>query len=87
MTIDFWEKQIGRATELAGTTEGADELLRFYLHLLSAQAQVYQYCTTRHSSFSGELERDLPILQPAFASMLWAVETAGPEPLVELARR
>ena len=86
MTIDFWEKQISRATELAGTTDGADELLSFYLHLLSAQAQVYQYCTTQHSSFSGELERDLPILKSAFASILWAAETAGPEPLVELAR-
>lgn len=86
MTLDFWEKQISRATELSGTIDGADELLRFYLHLLSAQAQVYQYCATRHSSISGQLERDLPILHPALASILWAVEAAGPEPLVEQAR-
>src|SRR6185503_10572569 len=86
MTIAFWQKQIDRATELAGTTPGAHELLRFYLHLLPAQAQVYQYCATQPSSFSGELEQDLEILNPAFASIVWAVEETGPPPLVEQAR-
>jgi FdhE protein len=86
MTSSFWQKQISRATELAGTTPGTNELLAFYLHLLPAQAEVYQYCATRHSSFSGNLEQDLEILTPAFASILRAVEEAGPPPLVEQAR-
>ena len=86
MTTDFWQSQISRATELAGTTDGAGELLRFYLHLLAAQAQIYQYCTKQNWSISGELESDLAILNPAFASILWAVETAGPPPLVEQAQ-
>lgn len=86
MTLDFWEKQIARATELAGTIDGAGELLRFYQHLLPAQAQIYQCCATQTPSLSGELERDLPLLQPAFASILWAVEAAGPAPLVEQAQ-
>jgi len=86
MTIDFWQKQIDRATELARTIGGANELLRFYRHLLSAQAQVYEYCTTQNRSFSGELERDLTILKPAFASMLKTVEAAGPQPLIQQAQ-
>ena len=87
MTTDFWQKQIARATELAGTSVGAKELLRFYQHLLTAQAQVYEYCASQNWSFSGELEKDLAILNPAFASILRAVETAGPAQLVEQARR
>lgn len=86
MTSDVWEKQVLRATELAGTTDGANELLRFYQHLLAAQAQIYQYCASQIASLSGELERDLPLLQPAFASILWAVEACGPPPLVEQAQ-
>lgn len=86
MTVDFWDKQIARATELAGTVDGANDLLNFYQHLLPAQAQIFQYCETQIPSLSGELERDLPMLQPAFASILWAVETAGPAPLVEQAQ-
>ncbi len=86
MTVNFWDKQIARATELAGMVDGANELLRFYQHLLPAQAQVYQYCATQIPSLSGDLERDLPMLQPAFASILWAVEAAGPPPLIEQAQ-
>lgn len=86
MTIDFWQNQIDRATELARTIGGANELLRFYRHLLSAQAQVYEYCTTQSRSLSGELERDLTILKPAFESMLEIVEAAGPGPLIEQAQ-
>lgn len=86
MTSDVWEKQVLRATELAGTTDGSNELLRFYQQLLAAQAQIYQYCATQIPPLSGKLEQDLPLLQPAFASILWAVETAGPPPLVEQAQ-
>ncbi|HEY9501697.1 MAG TPA: formate dehydrogenase accessory protein FdhE [Pyrinomonadaceae bacterium] len=86
MTREFWEKQVARATELAGLIDGAGELLRFYQHLLSAQAQIYQYCATQIPSLSGELERDLPQLHPALPSILSAVESAGPATLIEQAR-
>ncbi len=86
MSIDFWQRQIGRATELIRASGGAEELLRFYRQLLRAQAQVYQYCASHHRSFSGELEQDLAILHPAFASILDAAEEAGSKPLVEQAR-
>lgn len=83
--MNFWEKQIGRATELAATIAGAGELLRFYQHLLAAQAQIYQYCATQMPPLSGKLDQDLPLLHPPFASIVWAVKTAGPPPLVEQA--
>jgi FdhE protein len=82
--LNFWEKQIGRATELAGTTDGSKELLRFYQQLLEAQAQIYHYCATQ-IRLSGKLESDLPMLHSAFGSILSIVKTAGPPPLVEQA--
>jgi formate dehydrogenase accessory protein FdhE len=85
MTLAFWEKQVARATDLAGTNAGTKELLGFYKHLLLAQGQVYQFCAKQ--SLSGELERDLPILKPAFASIFSAVEAAGSPPLVEQAQK
>ncbi len=83
--MNFWEKQIGRATELAGTTDGSKELLRFYQNLLEAQAQIYQHCASQTPRLSGNLEPDLRILRRAFGSILWVVKTAGPPPLVEQA--
>lgn len=83
--MNFWEKQIARATELASTTDGSTELLRFYQHLLTAQAQVYQHCATQIQPLSGMLEPDLPMLHTAFGSILWAAKTVGPPPLVEQA--
>lgn len=86
MIVNFWDKQIGRATALAATVDSAGEFLRFYQHLLSAQAQIYQYCATQIRSLSGDLERDCPLVRPVFAAILWAAETAGPAPLVEQAQ-
>jgi formate dehydrogenase accessory protein FdhE len=84
--MDFWEKQIARATLLAGNVEGANELLRFYRHLVTAQRQVYLYCSTQNALISGELAQDVVVLRPVFGAILWAVEEAGPPPLVEQAQ-
>jgi len=84
MTREFWEKQVARATELAGTNAGTGELLSFYTHLLLGQGQIYDYCVTQ--ALLGNLERDLPLLQPAFPAILLAVESAGPPALVEQAQ-
>lgn len=84
MTREFWEKQVIRAKQLADTNAGTKDLLSFYTRLLLVQGQIYDYCVTQ--ALSGELEGDLPLLQPAFPAILLAVESAGPEPLAEQAR-
>jgi formate dehydrogenase maturation protein FdhE len=85
--MDFWQRQIRRATELAITTEGTNELLVFYTHLLRAQSEVHQFLLNqRHWRPSGELERDLPVFRSTFSTILQTVEQAGPAPLVEKAR-
>ena len=82
--MDFWQKQIRRATELAITSDGTNELLVFYSHLLRAQSEVSEFLLSQHPS--GELERDIPVFRSTFASILKAVAQAGPAPLVEKAR-
>ena len=84
--MDFWQKQISRASELAETVAGSDKLLVFYGRLLQAQGQIYESLVIRNWVASGVLERDLPMLRPAFAKILDAVEEAGPPPLFEQAR-
>ena len=84
--MDFWQKQILRASELANTTAGANELLTFYVHLLRAQGRVYEYFARREWVPAGELENDLSVIRPAFAEILAVVEQSGPAPLVEHGR-
>ncbi len=85
--MDFWHKQIRRATELAITSEGTNELLVFYTHLLRAQSQVYEFLLNQRDwRPSGELERDIPVFRSTFSMILKTVEQAGPAPLVEKAR-
>ena len=85
--MDFWQKQIRRATELAITSEGTNELLVFYTHLLRAQGQVYE-CLLNQRDWvpSAELERDIPVFRSTFSMILKTVEQAGPAPLLETAR-
>lgn len=85
--MDFWQKQIRRASELAGTSEGTNELLVFYSHLLRAQGEVYEFLLSQRDwRPSGELELDIPVFRSMFATILKTVEHAGPPPLVERAR-
>ena len=85
--MDFWQKQILRATELADTSAGANELLVFYTHLLRAQSRIYEFLLNQRDWLpSGELERDIPVFRSTFPIILKTVEDAGPEPLIESAR-
>jgi formate dehydrogenase accessory protein FdhE len=85
--MDFWQKQIGRASELANASDAANELLVFYTHLLRAQSEVYEFLVSQRDWLpSGELERDIPVFRSTFANIFNAVEHAGPAPLVEKAR-
>jgi FdhE protein len=85
--MDFWPKQISRASELARTSGGTNELLVFYAQLLRAQSEVYQFLLNQRDwRPSGELETDLPVFRSTFATILKTVERAGPSSLVEIAR-
>jgi FdhE protein len=86
--MDFWPKQISRASELARTSGGTNELLVFYAQLLRAQSEVYEFLLNQRDwRPSGELETDLPVFRSTFATILKTVERAGPSSLVEIARR
>ena len=85
--MDFWQKQISRAVELANTSDGTNELLVFYTHLLRAQGEVYEFLLSQRDWIpSGELERDIRVLRSAFTTILKTVEHVGPAPLVEKSR-
>ena len=79
--MNFWQKQINRADELAGS---ADQLLGFYGQLLRAQAEVSEFLRSR--TLSGELAQDLPLFRRKLNAILKVVEDKGPPPLVEQAR-
>ena len=79
--MDFWQKQIDRASELAA---GSNELLVFYTQLLHAQREIGEFLRTRR--LAGKLEEDLPLFRPKLNTILSVAEDAGPPPLVEQAR-
>jgi FdhE protein len=85
--VDFWQKQIERASELARSTDVANELLVFYGRLLRAQLEVHEFLLAqREWQPSGELERDLPVFRSEFLVILRAVEDAGPAALIQRAQ-
>jgi FdhE protein len=79
----WWDRQIQRADKLANQASGSRELVAFYLQLLRAQQQIYEFLRSRKSWLpSGDIERDLPIVRKALPGFLKVVETNGPEVLV-----
>jgi len=84
--LDFWEKQIRRADQLASTS-GSNELLVFYSRLLRAQGQVEDHLSDNPNWCpGGAFESNLSPLRLAFPIILKAVEEAGPASLAEQAR-
>ena len=84
--MDFWQKQIHRADELAAAASVVpNELLVFYTRLLRAQLEVSEFLRT--VPLTGKLAQDLPLFRPKLDVILSVVEDAGPPPLVEQARR
>ena len=78
----FWDKQIARADYLAAEASGSRELLTFYAQLLRAQQAVYESFRSRKNWLpSGDLESDLPIVQPATKGFLETVAVHGPASL------
>jgi len=81
--VDFWQKQIDRAQELAASVI-TNELLVFYTRLLQAQREVSEFLRT--TSLTGELAQDLPLFRSKLDAILSVVEDVGPPPLVEQSR-
>jgi formate dehydrogenase accessory protein FdhE len=83
----FWNKQIERADHLAAEPSGSQELLAFYAELLRAQREIDESLRGRRDWLpSGDLEIDLPALQPAMSGFLESVALHGPESLAEEAQ-
>ena len=80
--IDWWDKQIQRADDLADCANGSKELLAFYAYLLRAQKEIYELLRGRKGWLpSGDLESDFPVLSDALPGFLNLVEAHGPEAL------
>src|SRR6187455_3146657 len=83
----FWNKQIERADYLAGQASGSKELLTFYAQLLRAQKEIYDALSAQKNWMpSGDLERDLPVVQSSIAPLLERVVQHGPESLASEAQ-
>ncbi|HEX3186147.1 MAG TPA: hypothetical protein VHQ94_15220, partial [Pyrinomonadaceae bacterium] len=84
---EFWHKQIERADHLARESSGSMELLTFYAQLLRAQEQIYESLRSRREWLpSGDLESDLPVVQPLTTRLLETVARHGPASLAEEAQ-
>src|SRR5678815_1763399 len=80
----FWDKQIERADELAAESGGSKELLTFYAQLLRAQKEIYESFRGRtHWLPSGDLEKDVTVVQSSMSGLLQRVAQNGPESLAE----
>lgn len=83
----FWNKQIARADYLASESSGSKELLAFYAQLLRAQEEIYEFLRSRKDWLpSGDLERDLPVVQSSMTGLLECVARYGPNSLASEAQ-
>jgi FdhE protein len=76
MDLTFWDKQINRATELAGHS-AANELLTFYTSVLSAQRDIYTTLATTASQSSNDLASDMKLLSDCMPVLFKSVEETG----------
>jgi len=82
-----WDSLIRRAEHLAAKNDASNELLTFYVELLRAQKEVYEFLRSRKGWLpSGVLEEDLPSVRVMLPALLRTVEASGPGALVEEAR-
>jgi len=83
---NFWHKHIQRADHLAEQSSGSKELLTFYAQLLRAQEKIYESLRSRQD-WSGDLDNDLPSIQPLLSGLLETVTLHGPTSLAEEAQQ
>jgi FdhE protein len=80
--MEFWDKQIERAHQLAKQSSGAKELLQFYAQLLQSQKEIYENFRSRKDWLpSGGLEKDLPAIYEASIGLFETVALHGPATL------
>ncbi len=80
--IEWWDKQIQRADQLAAQSGSSRELLVFYSQLLRTQKEIYVFLRSKKNWLpSGNLQRDLPIIRDALPGFFKVVEANGPETL------
>jgi len=82
--IEFWDKQIQRADQLASQESGSKELLSFYAQLLRAQKQAYEKLRQGNESQpTGDLNKDIALIRNVMAEVLQTVALHGPPALAE----
>jgi FdhE protein len=78
----WWDKQIQRADELLQQSNGSQDLVKFYGHLLRSQKTIYEYLRSRRDwRPSCEIEIDFPIIREGLSHLLNTVQSHGPQPL------
>lgn len=83
----FWNKQIERADYLAAEASGSKELLAFYGQLLRAQGGIYESFRSRKNWLpSGDLEKDMDVVQLTIPALLETVALHGPTSLASEAQ-
>ena len=83
----FWNKQIERVDYLAAEASGSKELLAFYAQLLRAQEGFYEFLRGRKNWLpSGDLERDMDVVQLSMTALLETVALHGPTSLASEAQ-
>ena len=85
--MNWWDKQIRRADQLVGQSNGSNDLVKFYAQLLRSQKEIYEYLRSTCGFLpSSTLEIDLAVVRNALRTLLNVVQTFGPERLVSEAR-
>lgn len=86
--VDWWEKQIDRAGNLAAASQGSRDLLVFYRHLLESQKEIYEFLRDHDGGTpSGDLKSDLPVIREGLPALLKTVARHGPQLLAQEANR
>lgn len=84
---ETWRRRVQRAEDLSAVESASSTLVAFYAQLLRAQGDVYDHLNTLAGwRASGNMESDLPALQPCLPAVLRAVANAAPEALAIEAR-
>src|ERR1700730_2108107 len=84
---ETWRRRVQRAEDLSAVDTASTSLVAVYAVLLRLQGDLYDYLNTVLGwRPSGDLDSDLPALQPRLSAVLRGVANAGPESLATEAR-
>jgi FdhE protein len=84
---ETWRRRVQRAEDLSAAKTASTSLVVFYAALLRVQGDLYDHLNTVLGwRPSGNLESDLPTLQPRLPALLRGVANAAPDSLATEAR-